>query len=222
MKQKPKAIFFDVGNTLLFPSWDIILQPLGQPDDGRMPSILSEAEKSAKLELDRNMSERGTVDQSYWSNVFQLVLDRLGISSVDLHSKLIALARKSLNWSVVAPDAISVLEILKRDYRLGVISNADGTVDEQLRRSRLSSYFELIVDSGRCGFEKPDARIFEHAAQSLSLTTSDCLYIGDVYSIDYLGAQRAGMQSILCDAAAIYSDTNHTRAGSLTEILTLL
>jgi FMN phosphatase YigB (HAD superfamily) len=31
------------------------------------------------------------------------------------------------------------------------------------------------------------------------------VYIGDIYSIDYLGARNAGMQAILMDIAGVYA-----------------
>ena len=38
----------------------------------------------------------------------------------------------------------------------------------------------------------------------------DSLYVGDVYSVDYLGATGVGMQGILMDVSGAYRGTTRT------------
>jgi FMN phosphatase YigB (HAD superfamily) len=47
---------------------------------------------------------------------------------------------------------------------------------------------------------------------------ADCLYVGDVYSVDYVGARNAGMQAVLFDVAGAYRDRKFPRVESLVEL----
>jgi FMN phosphatase YigB (HAD superfamily) len=42
--------------------------------------------------------------------------------------------------------------------------------------------------------------------------------VGDIYSVDYVGATRAGMQTILFDVAGAYRETDLARVESLEEL----
>ena len=44
------------------------------------------------------------------------------------------------------------------------------------------------------------------------------LYVGDVYSVDYLGATGAGMQALLMDVPGAYRDNGVPRVESLEEL----
>jgi len=44
------------------------------------------------------------------------------------------------------------------------------------------------------------------------------LYVGDVYSVDYLGATRAGMQAMLFDVSGAYREMRLPRVQSLEEL----
>ena len=44
------------------------------------------------------------------------------------------------------------------------------------------------------------------------------LYVGDFYSVDYLGATRAGMQAILFDVSGAYRESGLPRVESLEEL----
>jgi len=48
------------------------------------------------------------------------------------------------------------------------------------------------------------------------------LYVGDVYSVDYLGATSAGIQAILMDVPGAYSNKGLPRIESLQELQSAL
>jgi putative hydrolase of the HAD superfamily len=101
---------------------------------------------------------------------------------------------------------------------VAVISNADGKIAEVLEHCGIADCFETITDSGIVGKEKPDPAIFEAAVRSLGVSAPESLYIGDVYSVDYLGATRFGMQAVLFDVAGAYRDRGFPRVESLEEL----
>ncbi len=98
-------------------------------------------------------------------------------------------------------DVISSLESLKAcRYKLGVISN--GTYSDQLfklKYNHLISFFDAIIISEKIGFSKPDQKIFQIASRQVQSLTSDCIYVGDTFELDYLGSLNAGMKAIWLD-----------------------
>jgi FMN phosphatase YigB (HAD superfamily) len=56
----------------------------------------------------------------------------------------------------------------------------------------------------------------------MNATPEESLYVGDVYSVDYLGATGAGMEAILMDVPAAYKNKGVRRVESLEELQNLL
>jgi len=110
------------------------------------------------------------------------------------------------------------LERIRGAYSIAVISNSDGRINNVLHRCGIDDCFACITDSGNVGHEKPHPAIFSAALREMKADPADSLYVGDVYSIDYVGARNAGMQAVLFDVAGAYSDQGHPRVESLTEL----
>lgn len=219
------TIFFDVGGTLVHPDLPRLMEPLWahvQPE----AEHLAAAERKAKCAQvsDGDDSSHGTlgshagpVNKGYWQIYFEALLDAVG-SGHDLLPQLTARAGNSEYWSLVDPMAAPVLEDLRQNFRLAVISNADGRIDGVLRRGGLSQFFETLIDSGLMGFEKPDPRIFQAAMDRMETTPRQSVYVGDVYAIDYCGGTKAGMHVVLLDPNGVYSDWGVARIASLGEL----
>jgi putative hydrolase of the HAD superfamily len=87
-----------------------------------------------------------------------------------------------------------------------------------LSRCGIADCFESITDSGLVGFEKPRAEIFEAALRTMNVPADQSLYVGDVYSVDYIGATNAGMPAILFDVAGAYRDRPEPRVETLAQL----
>jgi putative hydrolase of the HAD superfamily len=101
---------------------------------------------------------------------------------------------------------------------MAVISNADGKIAEVLTRCEIADCFASITDSGLVGYEKPHPAIFQAALQAMDAMPEESLYVGDVYSVDYLGSTQAGMQAMLFDVAGAYRGLGVARVESLEEL----
>ena len=212
-----KAIFFDVGNTLLFPDWSVILAPLYRRSIVPTIEQWHAIERRTKKEFDTELERHGHADHSYWYLFYSHLLDELQIKDDAIRDSLVEATRNSANWSGLRPGTREVLQRLGLRYRLGVISNADGKIAAVLTRSGIADCFETITDSGLVGYEKPHPAVFEAALGSLGVAAQESLYVGDVHSVDYLGATRVGMQAILFDVAGAYSE-GLPRVASLEEL----
>jgi len=213
-----KVIFFDVGGTLLFPDHEKTLIPLWNSGVRPTEAQLLVAERSARKEMDQLVSQTAKVDQSYWDSYYSRLLNEVGVNDAELHGELVKLIRTSANWSRMRPGTFEVLASLKRKYRLAVISNSDGHMGERLANLGFGPYFEHVTDSGNVGHEKPAPQIFQAALSAMTVRADRALYLGDIYAIDYLGAQEAGMNPMLMDIAGVYSQTDLPRINSLTEL----
>jgi putative hydrolase of the HAD superfamily len=108
-------------------------------------------------------------------------------------------------WGRAHPAAGQVLADLKAaGFKLAVVSNAGGDVADLLARLGLAAPLDAILDSGIVGIEKPDPRIFHLAAAELGVNAADCLHVGDLYSVDVLGARAAGVEPVLLDPAGLW------------------
>ena len=101
---------------------------------------------------------------------------------------------------------------------VGDVAVLDGKIAAVLERCGIADCFRTITDSGLVGHEKPHPIIFEAALRSMDVAAGQSLYVGDIYSVDYLGATRAGMQAILFDVAGAYRETDLARVQSLEEL----
>jgi HAD superfamily hydrolase (TIGR01509 family) len=213
-----KAIFFDVGNTLLFPDRAYILAPLHQRN--LIPSLAQwhAIERKTKKEFDDILQHDRKADRSFWYLFYSHLLDELDVVDDPLCDALVGATRVSANWREIRPGTRESLLRLRRRYRLGVISNADGSIADVLERCGIADCFLTITDSGLVGHEKPHPAIFEAALRVMDATPEQSLYVGDMYSVDYLGATGAGMQAILFDVSGAHRESGLPRVESLEEL----
>jgi len=213
-----EVIFFDVGGTLLFPDHEKTLVPLWNRHLHPSEAQLLVAERAARKEMDQIASQTAKVDQSYWDTYYSRLLRELEIHDDVLHGELVKLVRTSANWSRMRPGTFEALASLKRKYRLAVISNSDGHMGERLASLGFGPYFEHVTDSGNVGHEKPAPQIFQAALSAMSIPADRSLYLGDIYAVDFLGAQKVGIKPMLMDVAGVYSQTDLPRINSLSEL----
>ena len=222
MNSKVKAIFFDVGNTLLFPNRERIHAPLTKR--GILPDadVLRNLECRIKNQFDGMMTRHGNTDHSFWWMFYSQLLSEIGLNDNAVRDQLVASIRNSGNWDTVRPGTAEQLGDIGTRYPIAVISNADGKIEDVLRRCGIAHCFRTITDSGLVGYEKPHPEIFRQALQSMNAAPEQSLYVGDVYSVDYLGATGAGMQAVLMDIPGAYQDKGVPRVESLEELQTVL
>ncbi len=226
MNAEVRVIFFDVGNTLLFPNRQRIHAPLVErgivPEDERLRDL----ECRTKNQFDGMMTKNGSTDHSFWWMFYSQLLSEIGVSKADeydaIRDQLVAGIRNSANWDTIRPGTAEQLRAIGERYQIAVISNADGRIEDVLQKCGIASCFRSITDSGLVGYEKPHPEIFRHALNGMKATPEESLYVGDVYSVDYLGATGAGMQALLMDVPGAYRDKGVPRVESLQELQVVL
>jgi putative hydrolase of the HAD superfamily len=211
-----RFIFFDVGNTLLFPNRDRILAPLATD---KHPTIEQwrALERRTKKEFDQGLMS-GNVDHGFWWTFHTYLLRQVDAFDDGVRDELVKNTQNSANWDQILPGTRDALDRISQDYGIAVISNSDGKIDVVLRRCGICDCFASITDSGTVGHEKPHPAIFTAALREMKADPSESLYVGDVYSVDYVGARNAGMQAVLFDVAGTYRGIDVPRVESLAEL----
>jgi putative hydrolase of the HAD superfamily len=218
MKSPIKFIFFDVGNTLLFPNRDRIHAPLADRGLTPDPTVLRNLERTTKNQFDARMVKDGSTDHSFWWMFYTQLLQEVGLRDDAIRDQLVTNIRQSANWDIIPPGTREHLQKISERYKISVISNADGKIEDVLTRCNIADCFQTITDSGLVGVEKPHPEIFRQALQKMNAAPEESLYVGDMYSVDYLGATGAGLQAILMDVPGAYHERGVARVGSLDEL----
>jgi HAD superfamily hydrolase (TIGR01509 family) len=213
-----KAIFFDVGNTLLFPDRAHILAPLHQRKLTPTLEQWHAVERRTKKEFDEILQHDGKADHSFWYLFYSHLLEELNVQDDKLRDQMVNATRVSANWCDIRPGTREILQRLGQSFRIAVISNADGKIADVLKRCGIADCFLTITDSGLVGQEKPHPSIFQSALRAMDAAPEQSLYVGDVYSVDYLGATGAGMQAVLFDVSGAYRESGLPRVESLEEL----
>ncbi len=210
-----RVIFFDVGNTLLFPNRARILAPL---PSHRHPTLeqWQALERKTKHEFDQGM-QIGRVDHSFWWIFHTHLLQQLG-EDVAVRDVLVENTQKSANWDQILPGTRDALDRIGQRFRIAVISNSDGRIEQVLSHCGIGDCFESVTDSGTVGVEKPRVEIFQAALGAMKARADESLYVGDLYSVDYVGARNAGMQAVLFDVSGAYRDREVPRVESLKQL----
>ncbi|MEP6801757.1 MAG: HAD-IA family hydrolase [Acidobacteriota bacterium] len=217
----PKAILFDAGGTLIHLDGDRICRAAGVPHAaGRFAHAASDAAATLVAWIARNPASTDADRVPFFLGEILRGLE-LGEDSARQAAAIAVAAEhaRSNLWSRPGEGAAETLAALQdRGYRVAVVSNADGRVRALLESAGLMPFLELVVDSFEVGFEKPDPRIFLAATDRLGVPPAECVYVGDIYSIDVLGARGAGMRAILIGTGAAEGPVE--RVHTLPELLT--
>src|SRR5271169_5409130 len=171
-----RFVFFDVGNTLLFPNRARMLAPL---PENRRPTLehWQALERRTKREFDQGMMG-GKVDHGFWWTFHTYLLEELNAMDDGVRDALVENTQNSANWDQILPGTRDALERIRQEYAIAVISNADGRIDAVLRRCGIADCFASITDSGIVGHEKPHSEIFEAALRAMKAEPAESLYVG--------------------------------------------
>jgi putative hydrolase of the HAD superfamily len=105
-------------------------------------------------------------------------------------------------------------------YPMGIISNGERSQQQhKLVRTGIDHYFGSLVLSAECGVAKPASRIFELACDSMGVTPSQAVYVGDRRDVDAEAARSVGMHGIWLDRFGASDDSDpRARIGSLSAL----
>ena len=218
------AVLLDAGGVLMLPDPDAIRRELAdlgaEPDDG----TCRRAHFAGMHELDR-------LGHPDWGVVDLVIAEILGVPASHWPDAIHGLERVYVQWPWVpetgAAEALNGLQAA--GYGLAVVTNATGSMEQQLADHRICSRdgdaaarVEVVIDSHVVGVEKPDPRIFELALEHIDAPRERCLYVGDTVYFDVTGARAAGLEPVHIDPYGLCPERDHPHAPSLADLAGVL
>lgn len=221
------TVLFDAGGTLVHLDYFFLHKELRRLGISTTCRAIRRAEYAARREVDqRALGLSQDTDEARRHPYFSALLEELAVdeASADQLLRRFETAHRQDNlWRVMMPSTPRILaELRNRGVRLGVVSNADGRIVSILRDCGIEKFFDVIIDSHHVGVEKPDPRIFHVALAQAKAHAEQTIFVGDIYSIDVLGAQRAGLRPLLIDVLDCYESVQCEKIRHLGELLTLV
>jgi len=225
--RRPRAILFDAGNTLLRMNYPVIADYLAARGRAVTAAQVEEAELRARVRLDGDLAPgASTESKDVHGRYLRYVLHHLGITDED-EVQAIARWRRGYNlpvglWNRADPEAAAALRRVKAAGLVtGVISNSNGSVRSILEETGLARDLDFVVDSAVVGVEKPDPRIFRLGLEQARVPAEAALYVGDLYSVDVVGARSAGLDAVLLDPRGYWGPRDCALARGLEDAVRL-
>ncbi len=227
---KTKAVFFDLGGTLLVMRSDRIFRKI-LAEAGFAASLESVHSAYVKVETwwlftygNRQMNPEQTNDayRVLDAKVFGELFPLEAIQEAERVARLNRERWPELEKEVppeLYPDSVPLLERLSGDgYLLALVSNAPPDTGKVVDALGLPRYLKSVVISGAVGYSKPHPEIFRIALKQAGVEPGETIHVGDLYEADIVGARNAGIEGILIDREGTQSDRDCPRIGSLAEV----
>lgn len=223
------AVLLDAGGVLMLPSHERILEALAPLELGVDPARLDRAHYAGIRGHDAHPPGPGE-----WRGYLEAYARTLEVPDASLEAAIRALfgafAASEQLWRRPIESSVAALrELAARGVRLGVVSNAEGTVEARLRELAICQVgpgpgveVEVVIDSHCVGVEKPDPAIFDLALRVMDLDPARCLYVGDSVRNDVLGSRAAGLLPVLMDPEGFPGPGDCASVRRLDEIAKLL
>ncbi len=222
-----RAVIFDAGNTLLRMNYAIIAEHLQTRGRAVTLDQVEEAELRARVRLDPHLAPGASTESATTHGRYlRYLLEYLAITE-EAEIQAIARWRRDYNlpvglWNRADPEALSaVRRVREAGFVAGVISNSNGSVRSILEETGLAAHLHFIIDSSLVGVEKPDPRIFHLGLREAGVAPEEAVYVGDLYSVDVLGARAAGLEGILLDPRGFWGPRDCHLARGLDEAVHL-
>lgn len=207
-----QAVFFDAGNTLLRLDYARLAEALSGLGLSVSPEEAARAEWRIRPALDRHLrAGHSTEEPETVLRYRRLILRELDpegrVEEPAYFEALAGQERVRHPYGEADPEAREAITMLKaRGFRVGVISNADGSLARLLAETGLAALVDAALDSHVVGFEKPDPEIFRLACREIGVAPCEAAHIGDLPWIDTEGARAAGLDGWLLDPGDVFAD----------------
>ncbi len=221
-----KAVFFDVGRTLIHPHPSVGSIYANIAATYGMTFRAEDADinfKKAFATQNNNPLNAMDKEQEWWKHiVIEAIKPLASIKNFDAYfSHLWNYFTLAEAWEIF-PNVSFILQKCKAlNLKLGIISNWDSRLIPLLKTLELDHHFETISVSALIGAAKPDRKIFEHALASIGAKPQEAIHIGDSINDDGRGAENAGIVPVIIDRKG-NNPSKYQTIRSLNELFTVM
>lgn len=229
-----EAVLLDVGGVFFTPHHALIGPVVEAAGGVATPDVLDRAHYAGVAGIDDELvtGERELNWHRYRVRVAETAgvpVDRLAAAADRIGE---VMAQPGV-WRRVVPGSLAGLaELAETGVGLGIVSNSDGSVEQQLLEAGICQVGEgvgvpvaIVVDSAAVGVEKPDPRIFAIALDALGVQPDRAVHVGDTVFADVAGARAAGVRPLHLDPYHLchnHSIGTHDHVRSLAEVAALV
>ena len=175
-----KAIIFDCFGVLATEAW----LPFKAKYFGHDPELFKKASEIG------HQADKGSIS---YDDCMKAIAKLAGITPEQ--------AVEAIAHNVPDEELFAYVRELKKDYKLGLLSNVAGNYLHQIFTTSQLSLFDAIALSFESGFIKPQAEAFGVMAKQLGVDLNECVFIDDQQR-NVNGAITAGMPAIVYHDAA--------------------
>lgn len=177
--------------------------------------------------FDRDPDRNNIIDPNeFWPAYLQEYIKILGCPDSTLKSiisEIVSSIEKDGAETYLSAQTEKVLiHLNEKGYRLGILSNRYNPITDYVNQYGWGSYFDHTYTAGDLGFAKPDREVFIRYLEYFKAKPEVCLYVGDNYWLDYLGAKGAGLTPLLLDVYGWYGDFHVESISKLSELMSIL
>jgi FMN hydrolase / 5-amino-6-(5-phospho-D-ribitylamino)uracil phosphatase len=198
-----KALGFDFGQTLAELDYDFLQRRLRERAASFDPQTAAANSKQAWLIYGAKKSD-GHAEA--WRAMMEAQLTGGGVAAEPARELSAWLWQEQPRQNLWRRPIAGMIELVRELKRVGtpiaIISNSEGHLAELIAELGWAPDFDVVVDSGRLGIDKPDPRIFTHACGALGIANAELLHVGDAWEADVMGALGAS-------ASAVWFDREH-------------
>lgn len=202
MKKEIKNIIFDYGGTLdthgihwsemFWEAYQYFHLPVDK-ENFRKAFVYSERYIPNVIKHDFGL-EKTYKTQIYYQFKYLESNNLLSGFSYLIHDKMVSHLVRQVKKNIEITKL--TLEILEKDYTLGLISNYYGNVEKVLEELHILKHFKEVIDSTIVGVRKPHNEIFEIALNKLGAKANETIMVGDSYVNDITPAKLLGCKTI--------------------------
>lgn len=228
---RPPAVLLDVGGIFHLPGHDRIRAAMARGGFTANAAAFDRAHYAGAVAFQGE--DAGVSWRQFWRRYLNAYVEVCGVPAAqrsEVHRHLDSEFAEATLWSRIIPGSADGLRALQATgVRLGIVSNADGTVQARLAAQELLQVgpgpgveVECVIDSGAVGVSKPDPRIFHLALEAMNLPAAGVWYVGDTPAIDVVGARAAGLVPIAMDPYGLHGGADYVRVATLHDVAALV
>lgn len=203
-----RAVFFDLDDTLydhLSPLRATLRDVLQLPDESPYGEIYHKFRYYSDILSAQQAGSFSTGQVEVMENIrtrrFVLTLADFGIEINEVQARALQQDYLGRQYDIEMFEGAGELiqELLNHGIEVGIITN--GTLQHQQNKLQALMMDKLlpanrIFVSGAVGFDKPDVQLFTHVNDQLGIPAERCIYVGDSWRNDVVGATEANWTTI--------------------------